>query len=532
MFTTTVPVYPGKVRDYADKVLKTINIIVFIGVWACLIITINRVRSRARRTIDDFWVSSGDVDLEFRLLQRLDASNPPCQYSADIDAGGFTVRQTIGATNRQELFAETAGQIRAAVFISGAAVAVSWINRIAFNYNWHAITYYGDTNFQVSQTYFLLIEIALIIWSITALALTEKRSNYLSDYIKACGGSDIPHLFGSDPFIEMYIAHGATLLSYAVNWILFLRTALRPVRSDVKAAWRDVQQVLAYESAPNFDKHDAWVADGCAGRPLVEHTELRLRELLDGRDAANGFPAVTGLRVRLWEAHGYGKKRKRPQPTIDEKPGELKLDTLIVRDAGPASGTYYRVKQEPEDGWPASVDGKRGVWSTTEIVSTESQGRYLFWVLSDPSLPEDGGNCWVISDRLMHPARDPRLDTDEAPTVLFAHNEMSPIGIEWEDEKGIVATTVTAEVDTPYGPGIVLRAAITEGLGDYWWVELADKNQVVRGGVRNGHRDGSGGSLEIFLKRSDIMPRKTHTEMYSPRRGHEQDDVEMQGLRP
>eukprot|EP01062_Namystynia_karyoxenos_P066058 TRINITY_DN60073_c0_g1_i1.p1 TRINITY_DN60073_c0_g1~~TRINITY_DN60073_c0_g1_i1.p1 ORF type:complete len:596 (+),score=125.26 TRINITY_DN60073_c0_g1_i1:82-1788(+) len=521
MFTTTVPVYPGKVRGWNDQLLKNVNIVVFLGIWACLIVVINDVAKRAKRTVDDFWVPSGHPTVADRLRQRLDVA--PCEYRAELSVGDFSVMYNISAANRELAFAEAAGLIRLAIFASCTAVFLSMINRTAFNYNWHWIRYGEDSNFLAPKGYLLMLEVLAIIWAIVALAQPQTLCAFLDDYIRHCGGDDIPHLFEAPPFVVLFIAFGVLLLAYALNWAVYLLGALRPVRKDVKAAWQSIEQVLAEEAAPlNAYKRDQWVVDGLPGRPLVEHAEQRLKLMLYGRGEQHGFPAVRGLQDQLWEAHGFGKKRTRRTPAnMDDLnadgPGELRVGQLLVRDcADPAvNGTYHRMLDPPEGGWPPEVAAERGVWTNHD--ATARTTRYLFWLLIDPELPDEGGDCWILYDRLGHPARDPRGPPQGAGrTVYFAYGAPSPVGLKWESAEGAGASAVSvvAEVVTPSGAGIVVRPAALAAssapeappaLPNHWWVSLEGvKGPQESAGALSPRR---GDSAEVLLARSLLRPR-------------------------
>lgn len=515
MFTTSFPIYPAKVRGFADQALKVINGLVFVGVWACLVWTINDVARKARNTLSDFW-TPGDAQPKIaeRLLQRLDSTQ--CSYAASVDIGDLTVTYNMTSANRDFLFAEGAGLIRTGVLVSCAAVFLSALNRVAFNYNWHALQCGRDSNFYAPKGYLLLLEAAAIIWAIVALVHPQDISEYLRNYIQHCGAADIPHLFEAPPFVAMFIAHGITLFAYLVNWFVFWIDAIRPLDHRVEQAWAEVVQVLEMQSRPEKDRPgDPWTRDDIAGRPMLEHVEARLKELLNGMLPIHGFVGSKGLRHKLWEKHGFPeklgimadpKKKERRQRLQDEeaeelvlRPGGLPVPNYLVIRGCPdwdANGVYVKIDHGQAKGHGEVEQYPQVMWRHETDVNAQplytDQNSAVVWTLFHMSVefaelhqyedPLGRTPCWLLSKVL---SAEEQVDSGlggQQQTRMWrtvAHEE-SPVGAEWEeftpgqsgeDAEGQAWHTEEArapaarlsvtgnKVATPLGPGTIVRPA-------------------------------------------------------------------------
>ena len=283
MFTTAAPVLPYGARLKAETVLKTLNMVVMLGVLACLVVTITDVSTRADRTLEEFWVAKGDFDLSTQLKEAL-SYTPLCSYRTNLVLGNYDVNTyDITANSRGFLMAHASGLIRRAVLISCATAAVCVLNRVLFNYNIHSIRY---ANFIVYKGHLVLLEILGVIWSIVALNHPAQLSADLSNYIEYCASTIAfdTHLFDAPPFVAMFVAWGLVLFMHLVNIVILVQHSANPVPKAMKEDWADIRILLGmvpWEGPLPTEVEEtlAREMDGEGGDPGIKHllaTELGL----------------------------------------------------------------------------------------------------------------------------------------------------------------------------------------------------------------------------------------------------------------
>eukprot|EP01061_Rhynchopus_euleeides_P011844 TRINITY_DN21429_c0_g1_i1.p1 TRINITY_DN21429_c0_g1~~TRINITY_DN21429_c0_g1_i1.p1 ORF type:complete len:303 (+),score=99.48 TRINITY_DN21429_c0_g1_i1:314-1222(+) len=284
MFTTAGPVLPYGARLRVEGALKTVNMIVTLGLLACLVVTITDITTRADRTLEEFWVSKGDFDLSPRLKGVL-AYNADCSVDIDLVLGDYDVRgYTIDSNTRLPLMAHAAGLIRRGILVACGAALLTILNKVAFNYNIHEIRYH---NYVVPKGYLVLLELLGIIWAIVALNHPYTLSQDIGKYIKICAApiEFDSHLYEAPPFIALFIAFGVVLVTYAVNYLILFNHSARPVPNDILDEWQDIKALLPLvpweEGLPTeIEALMQREMDGDNGDPGIKHLLARELDLI------------------------------------------------------------------------------------------------------------------------------------------------------------------------------------------------------------------------------------------------------------
>ena len=244
MFTTVEPVLPPGFRLPGDAMLKTMNLVIVVGLVGCLVGTLTDVALRADKTVNGFWYSSGDFKLSSRFEHAF-VRTQNCGHTVTLSMGNYDLdRFVIDGNTRLPLMAQAAGLIRRGLFVSCATAFVGILNRILFNYNIHEVEIAG---WIAPKSYLVLLEICGIIWSIVALAHPEDLNSNLTSYIKACTSSVNykGHLFEATPFIAMFVMWGLVLFSYLINLLVLFHNSSKELPISMRAEWHQIKALLA-----------------------------------------------------------------------------------------------------------------------------------------------------------------------------------------------------------------------------------------------------------------------------------------------
>ncbi|KAJ9464085.1 hypothetical protein DIPPA_13268 [Diplonema papillatum] len=239
MFTTMEPVLPAGLRLKSEKYFKTVNLILGIGSLACVLIAAGELE-RGPDTMTNFWgVGSTTV---FKEKLRLTLDN--CVLATNVDIGSYDVRYNMTVNTALPLAALSATVIKRAILISAAAVVLSLVNKILFNYNVHQLRFYS---FVVSKAYLMLLEFLFTIWALADLVSSQGLAQELTDYLDFCSGnSDTPaHVFTAPPFIPLYVAFSVLLLGHCVTAGILLSHSARRVPPEFLAHWEDICLLLS-----------------------------------------------------------------------------------------------------------------------------------------------------------------------------------------------------------------------------------------------------------------------------------------------
>eukprot|EP01062_Namystynia_karyoxenos_P001139 TRINITY_DN10393_c0_g1_i1.p1 TRINITY_DN10393_c0_g1~~TRINITY_DN10393_c0_g1_i1.p1 ORF type:complete len:334 (+),score=94.07 TRINITY_DN10393_c0_g1_i1:87-1004(+) len=211
-----------KQRPKAESVhLKWTNITVWVVCLICFMLTAFRVQSAATKSVDGFW-DPGTFTLKTALLESLNI-RPGCSVETSLKLRGWEPRVILTALNRDYLMAHAAGLIRRAVWFTGAALFLGFLNKLLFVLNIHEIS---RRRWVVPKGYLILLELFFIVWSIGECDLAVEPAAAVTDYLDRCAPGR-QHVWEVPPFIAIYVAHGLTLAVYVINWV-FYYTRTRP----------------------------------------------------------------------------------------------------------------------------------------------------------------------------------------------------------------------------------------------------------------------------------------------------------------
>eukprot|EP00659_Diplonema_papillatum_P015163 gene15163-23159_t len=216
MFTTPEEPFGPQNRPRRERYLKWVNLVVFIFTFLAFCMLVATVDQKASQSLDDFWIAGG-LDLQEHLTVALGN----CSHSSKLRLGDYSFEFTMNADTRATIMAYSAGLIRQAVWITGAATVVTGVNKLLFDRGVHELTLFNGL-FALNKGLLLTIEIVLVVWSISALQAPQETAYFINDYITACAKEE-SHIWEAPPFILMYVAHGITLLTHLMTWFILLQ---------------------------------------------------------------------------------------------------------------------------------------------------------------------------------------------------------------------------------------------------------------------------------------------------------------------